>query len=68
MHQRKMYGTLGRMVATLLMQEGPPLNIFPQGIVDYIVSGSVENVQPQDSTDGHVRVALDMVSFVCVEA
>ena len=52
MHQKKMYATIGHMISTMIIQEGPPINIFQQGIVDYIVTSSVDNIQPQYCTDG----------------
>ena len=62
-HQKKLYITLGQILATMTFQEGPPINIFPKGIVDYLVADNILqiDINPQDCIDGHVRHGLETV-------
>ena len=56
----KFYITLGQVLATMTFQEGPPINILPKGIVDYLVADQID-IKPQDRIDGHVRHGLETV-------
>ena len=60
-----MYKVLGKMMSTMVMQEGPPLNIFTPALAHYIIFGTYEDLQPEPSecTDGHVRIGLKKVSL-----
>ena len=61
-----MYKVLGIIITTMIMQEGPPVNLFSRTIVNYLVSGSAEGIQPriEDVTDSQIRHDLQKVTCI----
>ena len=50
----------------MIVQEGPPINIFPAALAEYLVKGITDGIrpQPEEATDGHVRVGLEKVTII----
>ena len=68
LHQNN-YKVLGQILATMLVQEGPPINIFTPALVAYLVTGSTDGIQPKPSeATGNVRVGLEKVISVIPSA
>ena len=56
---------MGRILATIIIQEGPSVKIFTPALTEYLVSGSADGIitDPTEATDGHVRFGLEKVCF-----
>lgn len=58
------YKTVGKMLATMLLQEGPPLTIFTPSLATYLTTGRADTILPETEEihDGHIRMRLREVS------